>query len=80
MKIVVVVSYLLLFDSFKIFKSLGIRYRVVVGILEVFDVFIVIVFEEIGDILVIFDGKLWWDILNEIFEELFVEYWFGICF
>lgn len=52
----------------------------VVGILEVFDVFIVVVLEEIGDILVIFDGKLRRDILKDVFEELFVEYWFGVYF
>lgn len=61
--IVVVVVYLLLLDFKLILKELGICYWVVVGILEVIDVLMIVIFEEIGGVLIIKDNELIWDMI-----------------
>lgn len=57
--------YLLLFESNLIFKELGIWYCVVVGISEVMDVFIIVILEEIGEVLIIKDNELMWGMMCE---------------
>lgn len=57
-KIVVVSVYFFLLESMLIFKEFGIWYWVVVGISEVSDVIIIVVFEEIGDVSIMLDNEL----------------------
>lgn len=57
-KIVVVSVYLLLLESNLILKEFGMCYRVVVGISEVSDVIMIVVFEEIGDVSLMLNNEL----------------------
>lgn len=56
---------MLLIESKDLSKDLGIRYRVGIGVSEVFDCIILIVLEEIGGVLIVKVGKLYRDIFRE---------------
>lgn len=70
-EIVVVVCYLLFLESLFILKELGMWYRVVVGISEVIDSLMIIVFEEIGGVSVVKNGDFYRELMEEVLKEMF---------
>lgn len=57
-KIVCVGVYFILFSNENFEKIIGLRYCVVLGILEIMDLFIVVVLEEIGFIFLVINGVM----------------------
>lgn len=63
----------LVFYNLDIFKELGFCYWVVMGILQVLDVLVIIVFEEIGVIFVVWCGQFYlWQSVEEL-ESLLIK-------